>query len=195
MLKGENISNDELLKYKQHKISRKKYRRLQINVFDKNEQWEIDLAENKDLSRYNNQFRYWLVCIDVYSRYIWVELLKKKSSKNTANKFENILQKADAIPKKIQCDEGTEFQDIRTRLSKKYGFNVFHTHNREIKASHVERVIGTLKTMVRRVLTMTGEFNYYSYLPIIIKRYNDSPHSSLGGFSPNEIYTDSKKKK
>ena len=195
LLKGESITDEELSKYKQHKLSRKKYRRLQINVFDKNEQWEIDLAENKDLSSYNNQFRYWLVCIDVYSRYIWVELLKKKSSKNTANKFENILKKAKSTPKKIQCDEGTEFQDIRTRLSKKYGFNVFHTHNREIKASHVERVIGTLKTMVRRVLTMTGGFDYYSYFPIIIKRYNNSPHSSLAGFSPNEIYHDSKKKK
>ena len=195
MLKGETITENELSNYKQHKLSRKKYRRLQINVYDKNEQWEIDLAENKDLSHYNNQFRYWLVCIDVYSRYIWVELLKKKLSKNTASKFENILKKAKAAPQKIQCDEGTEFQDIRKHLSKKYNFTVCHTHNREIKASHVERVIGTLKTMVHRVLTMTGVFDYYSYLPIIIKRYNESPHSSLGGSSPYEVYHDSKKKK
>ena len=195
LLKGETITKEELSKYKQHRLSKKKYRRLAINVYDKNVQWEIDLAENKDLSRYNNQFRYWLVCIDVYSRYVWVELLKKKSSKNTANKFENILKKSKATPQKIQCDEGTEFQDIKNRLSKKYGFDVFHTYNREIKASHVERVIGTLKTMVRRVLTMTDSFDYYTYFPIIIKRYNDSPHSSLNGFSPNEIYHDSKKKK
>ena len=60
LLKGETITENELSNYKQHKLSRKKYRRLQINVYDKNEQWEIDLAENKDLSRYNNQFRYWL---------------------------------------------------------------------------------------------------------------------------------------
>ena len=119
-----------------------------------------------------------------------MELLKKKSSKNTANKFENILKKAKSTPQKIQCDEGTEFQDIRKRLSKKYGFSVFHTHNREIKASHVERVIGTLKTMVRRVLTMTGGFDYYSYFPIIIKRYNNSPHISLAGFSPHVVYHD-----
>ena len=127
LLKGETITENELSNYKQHKLSRKKYRRLQINVYDKNEQWEIDLAENKDLSHYNNQFRYWLVCIDVYSRYIWVELLKKKSSKNTASKFENILKKAKAAPQKIQCGEGTEFQDIRKHLSKKYNFTVFHT--------------------------------------------------------------------
>ena len=81
LLKGETINKNELLAYKQHKLSKKKYRRLQINVFEKNEQWEIDLAENKDLSRFNNQFRYWLVCSDVYSRYVWVELLKKNSKK------------------------------------------------------------------------------------------------------------------
>ena len=48
--------------------------------------------------------------------------------------------------------------------------------------------------MVCRVLTLTDEFDYYSYLPVIIKRYNDSPHTSLGGFSPYEIYHDSKRK-
>ena len=76
LLKGETITEEELSAYKQHKLSRKKYRRLQISVYNKNEQWEIDLAENKDLSNYN-KFRYWLVCIDVYSRHVWVELLKK----------------------------------------------------------------------------------------------------------------------
>ena len=69
-----------------------------------------------------------------------MELLKKKSSKNVANKFENILKKAGDTPQKIQCDEGTEFQDIRKHLSKKYNFTVFHTYNRDIKAAHVERV-------------------------------------------------------
>ena len=113
-----------------------------------------------------------------------MELLKKKSSKNVANKFENILKKAGDTPQKIQCDEGTEFQDIRKHLSKKYDFALFHKYNCDIKASHVERVIGTLKTMVRHVLTLTDEFDYYSYLPVIIKRYNDSPHTSLRGFSP-----------
>ena len=49
--------------------------------------------------------------------------------------------------------------------------------------------------MVRRVLTMTGGFDYYSYLPIIIKRYNESPHSSLGGSSPYDVYHIRKKKK
>ena len=113
MMNYQNINNINFLE---------KYRRLKIAVYNKNEQCEIDLAENKDWWRYNNQFRYWLVCIDVYSRYVWVELLKKKSSTKGANKFENILKKAEDTPQKIQCNEGTEFQDIRKHLSKKYDF-------------------------------------------------------------------------
>ena len=63
-------------------------------MYNDNDQWKIDLAENKDLAGYNNQFLYWLVCIGVYSRVCWIELLKKKkSSKNVVNKFDKILRK------------------------------------------------------------------------------------------------------
>ena len=81
LLKVETLNEEELSRYKQHKLNKKKYRRLNVHVDNKNEQWDIDLAENKDLSRFNNQYRFWLVCIDVYSRYVWVELLKKNQVK------------------------------------------------------------------------------------------------------------------
>ena len=194
LLKGEKLTDEELSKYKQHRRTIKKYKRLKtINVINNNEQWEIDLADNKDLARYNNQYRYWLVCIDVYSRYCWVVLLKTKTAKNVAEKFEKIIVNEGVSPDKIQSDEGSEFQDIRKVLSKKYNFTMFNTYNREIKASHVERVIGTLKTMVRRVLTMTDNNRYVEYLPMILKRYNESPHKSLEGMTPKQIYRNKSK--
>ena len=116
------------------------------------------------------------------------KIIKKKNAINVGKKFESILLESGEHPQKIQCDEGTEFQEIRKNISKKYGFSVFHTFNREIKAAHVERVIQTLKTMVRRVLTLTGEFNYEQFLPAILQRYNDSPHKSLFGLTPHQVY-------
>ena len=80
------------------------------------------------------------------------------------------MKESEEIPSKIQCDEGTEFQRIRNELSRKYSFEVFSTYNREIKASHAERIIQTLKTMVRRVLTVLSsnsskeERNYTGFL-------------------------------
>ena len=62
------------------------------------------------------EYRYWLVCIDIYSRYVFVKMLKNKTSKNVGEKFEQILKESEEIPSKIQCDEGTEFQRIRQRV-------------------------------------------------------------------------------
>ena len=50
------------------------------------------------------------MCIDVYSRYIWVELLKKKTAKNVAVKFENIIKKAENSPKKYNVMKEQNFK-------------------------------------------------------------------------------------
>ena len=187
LLKGETLSKGALDKYRLHDRAKKKYRRLTVNVSNVNDQWEIDLAEMNDLARYNDQFRYWLVVIDVYSRYCWLKLVKNKTSKNVSSKFFDVLSKEGVTPRKIQCDEGNEFSVIK-REAGDYGYTVFHTYNREIKASHVERVIQTLKTMVRRVLTVFDTYRYREMLPTIVSRYNNSPHSSLFGLTPKQVY-------
>ena len=78
-----------------------KYRRLNINIYERNAQWSIDLADLNNLSRFNNQYRYLLVCVDVYSRYAFVRPLKTKTARNVANKFEDILIKEKEIPLKV----------------------------------------------------------------------------------------------
>ena len=61
----------------------------------------MDLADLNDLSGFNNQYRYLLVCVDVYSRYAFVKPLKTKSARNVANKFEQILIEENEVPLKI----------------------------------------------------------------------------------------------
>ena len=192
LLKGETLEPEQLEAYTLRSKTVKKYKRLKINVQKHNEQWSIDLAEMKDLSRFNKQFRYILVCVDVYSPYAFVRMLKKKSSENVKKKFESIIMGNDEKPKKIQCDEGTEFQEIKKELSCKYNFKVFHTFNREIKASHAERFIQTLKTMIRRMLSVVGGFKYVHFLPTIDEKYNKSPHKGIFGYTPKQVYVEGK---
>lgn len=52
-----------------------------------------------------------------------------------------------------------------------------------------------MKTMVQHVLTMTGEFDYKKYLYLIVNRYNNFPHKSLGGETPAAVYFGNKKQK
>ena len=187
LLKGETLTKDEKNLYTLHAKKIHKIKRLKIHVHQKNEQWSIDLADLNELSGYNNQYRYILVCVDVGTRYAFVKLLKTKSAKNVSTKFEEIIR-ANAPPKKIQADEGTEFNDIKKKLSKKYNFKLFHTQNREIKASHAERFIQTLKLMLRRTLTVVSGYRFIKYLPAIIERYNESPHRGIYNAKPVDLY-------
>ena len=154
LLKGEHLEDNEQNIYNLYQKKKKKYNRLNINIWKKNDLWSIDLAEMKDLARYNDNLRYLLCVVDVYSRYAFVRLLQNKSSKNVMKKFEDILLKENEFPKKIVSDEGSEFQGIRKELSKKYNFTIYNTYNREIKATHAERFIRTIKQMIRRTIDL-----------------------------------------
>ena len=61
----------------------------------------MDIAFMRDIKRYNYQLQYWLVVIDVYSRFIWVKLMWNESAHIVTKKFEEILNESNVtIPKK-----------------------------------------------------------------------------------------------
>ena len=193
LLKDEKLSEEQRQAYSLHAKKLHTYKRLKIHVQKRNEQWSIDLADLNRLLGYNKQYCYILVCVDVFTRYAFVKLLKNKTANNVCNKFEQIITEAGASPKTIHADEGTEFTKIKKVLSKKYGFKLFHTQNREIKATHAERFIETLKEMIERTMTtLNTEYRYIKYLPAILERYNESPHRGIFGARPVDLYVHEK---
>ena len=187
LLKHERLDAQQRDLYSLHNRKIIKYKRLRIHVEQRNQQWSIDLAD------LNNEYRYLLVCVDVYSRYAFVKPLKTKSSKNVANKFEQILQEENEVPMKIHSDEGTEFTLIKRDIAKKYGFSLFHTYNRETKSVHAERFIQTIKAMIARSTTTLNQGKkYIQNLQTIVERYNESPHRALYNLSPYDVYKNGK---
>ena len=91
LLKGETLTKEQKNLYTLHAKKIHRIKRLKIRVHKKNEQWSIDLADLNELSGYNNQYRYILVCVDVDTRYAFVKMLKSKSAKNVCAKFEEII--------------------------------------------------------------------------------------------------------
>jgi transposase InsO family protein len=125
LLKHERLNKEQKEAYSLHSRKLIRYKRLGINIYKRNAQWSIDLADLNNLSGFNNQYRYLLVRVDIYSRYAFVKPLKTKSARNVANKFEQILIEENEMPLKIQSDEGTEFALIKRDLGKKYGLLYF----------------------------------------------------------------------
>ena len=69
------------------------------------QQWLMDLADMQSMQKFNDGYRYLLVCIDVFSKYAWVVPLKNKTGPSLVNAFKAILSSG-CKPEKIMADQG-----------------------------------------------------------------------------------------
>ena len=67
--------------YTMHKSARKNFRRERIYTNSIDYLWEIDLMDVSRLKEYNDGYTFLLVCIDTFSKYVWIRQLKKKQVK------------------------------------------------------------------------------------------------------------------
>ena len=174
---------------------KKNYKRLRVETNYPNEQWQIDLIDMSSLSRYNSGFRYILIVIDVYSRYVWARKLKTKNAMDVLKKFESVVvDNNNILPRSIHSDKGGEFAAIKKKcLNGSFGKVVKYqsSENYEMKSVVVERFIRTLRMMISNVLYgLYGkiEARYTNVLDKIIEKYNDSSHLSLNKNKPKDIY-------
>jgi len=173
-----------------HRPARKIFPRRCVITRFIDDLWQADLMDMQSHSRKNHGFRYILVVIDTYSKYIWVESLKNKSGEDCTKAMSNVLKKAN--PKLLQTDNGTEFYNIQFQdLMKKYKIKHFSSYS-VIKCSICERVIQTLKNNIYRHFTATGTWNWYDKISKIIQNYNNTKHRTIK-CTPNEARMDANK--
>ena len=164
--------------YTLHKPVRRNFKRNHVLVGGIDQQWQMDLADMQSLKKYNDGYRYLLVCIDVFSKYAWVIPLKAKTGPALVEAFKVILSSG-RKPEKILTDRGTEFFNKHFQsLMNGEGIHLYNTFN-ETKASIVERLIRTLKTKMWRYFTSKRALRYIDMLPDLIYAYNHSVHRSI----------------
>jgi len=175
--------------YSQNRPAPHKFKRRRVVVHGIDQQWAIDLVDLNKLKRYNNNNRYLFSCIDVFSKYAWVEPMKTKTSAASLKVFKNILRKSGRKPRKIQVDKGTEFKGQFKRFCDQNGIQIFSVES-DLKACVVERFHRTLLEKVWRYLQYKSEKKrsdrrindkkYVDGLQDIVRNYNSVSHSSIG---------------
>ena len=92
-----------------------KFRRQRIIPLYKDETWSADLIDKSSLSKYNNNYKFILTVIDIFTKYAWAIPLKYKSGLSITNGFKIILSEhpqggSDSRkPEKLWVDRGSEF--------------------------------------------------------------------------------------
>ena len=142
--------------------------------------WSIDLADFSDYKTLNNKgFRYIFIIIDNFSNYLWAISLKNKYSQTITHEFSNILTTSKRKPLKIESDRGTEFyNNIFQNLLKSK--NIQHYSRFTYKGPSIaERVIKTIRNLLKKPVFEKGNADWLSELPSVIKQYNNSIHHSI----------------
>ena len=142
--------------------------------------WSIDLADFSDYKTSNNKgFRYIFIIIDYFSKYLWAIPLKNKYSQTITNEFSNILIKSQRSPLKIESDRGSEFYNgiFQNLLKTK---NIQHYSRFTDKGPSIaERVIRTVRNLLKKPVFEKGKADWVSELPSVIKQYNNTFHHSI----------------
>jgi hypothetical protein len=166
--------------YTLHKPIRRRFHRRMTIVAGIDQQWQADLADLQSLAKHNDQFRYLLCVIDVFSRYAWVVPLTDKRGDSLVKAFQSILDTSGRVAKSLQTDKGVEFKNQKFQnFLKSRDIHFFTTENPETKASLVERFQRTLKSRMWKYFTHHKTRRYVDVLPNLVRAYNHSFHRSI----------------
>ena len=192
MVKRDLIKNfiDEL--YFKHPIKNYPTNKLVYSHID--EIWSIDLADMVDYIISNNKgYRYIFIIIDNFSKFLWAIPLKNKQSQTITNEISNILTTSRRKPLKIESDRGSEFFDSFFQNLLKSNNIQHYSRFTDEGPSKAERVIRTVRSLLKKPVFEKGRADWLSELPSAIKQYNNTIHTSTK-MTPNQASRKSNEK-
>lgn len=134
-----------------HRVARKKFPRRRVQMRSINDTWQADLVDLRSLARYNKGFNYILFVINIFTKFLWTRPLKTKIAEEVTRAMSEILAEA-TPPKNLHTDMGKEFINTSFKaLMKKHKINLYFTFS-ILKASIVERVNRTIKSIIFKTL-------------------------------------------
>lgn len=166
--------------YTLHKSVRLKFRRRKTFAVGIDDLWQADLVDVSNLSKYNDDNKYLLTCIDVFSKYAQVLPLKSKTGAALTQAFSMFLSNG-RQPAHLQTDKGMEFLNKRFQtMLDKNGIRFYTSENDDVKAAVVERFNRSLKTKMWKYFTHENTHRYHDVLQDLVHSYNNTYHRSIG---------------
>jgi hypothetical protein len=147
--------------------------------------WDADTAnmtfydkkDEKIAKDFNEGYRYFLVVLDVFSRFLWTKPLKTLKAEETLAALSEIFNTRK--PMKLRTDLGSEFNNHRVkRMLQNVKVDHVLTLN-EGKANYAERVIQTIKNKLGRYLEEKETYRWIDVLPQLTNGYNHTFHRSI----------------
>jgi hypothetical protein len=99
------------------------------------DQWDVDLMDMTQFSKYNRGYNFILVAINIFSKYVWMRPLKDKRCESVMKALKNISAEGRSSCR-IRTDKGQEFRSRLVEfLLKQRWIEHLLAHNTESKAN------------------------------------------------------------
>lgn len=162
-----------------HRPARRNYLRRRTIIKDFWDLYQADLAEMQTYARENKGYRYILVVINCYSKYLWTEPVKNKTGEVITKAMQTVLKQS-GQPRNLQTDQGKEFfNSAFAKLMSSYGINHYNTYSVK-KASIAERAIRTLKSKLYLQFSIRGTYRWHDIIRKVTNEYNNTKHRTIG---------------
>src|SRR5438552_3363952 len=171
---GKNETAEWLKKqrtYTLHKPDRLRYSTRPYKTAEIDQQWQADLVEMIPYAHVNDDYKYMLTVIDLFSRYAWAKPIKDKTGKAVKHAFQEIF----ALGRKcqrLQTDDGLEFNNRHVqRLLTRENIKFFIVKS-QFKAAVCEIFYRTLKSRMWRYFIRRGSYRRLDVLLHLMREYN-----------------------
>ena len=113
-----------------------------------------------------------LTVIDIFSKFVWIVPLKRKTGQEVANAFSSTLK--EGRPSKTWVDRGREFynKDVQKLVE------LCSTENEE-KSCVIERLNRTIKEKMFKYFSANNRRKYVDVLDLLVEQYNNTIHSVI----------------
>ena len=112
-----------------------------------------DLIDMQGFSKQNRGGKYLLTVIDVFSKFVWIIALKRKTAQEVANSFSIILK--ERRPGRMWIDKGRKFYNNDVQKL----FELYSAENEE-KSCSIERFSRTIKEEIYKYFTAYSARKY-----------------------------------
>lgn len=190
-----NITRNEVEKYlkqtPQYQIS-KKYVHITnkpITATTTNKLWCCDLIDMSNYVGFNTFEKYIFVCIDAFSRKVWLEKMRNKTSRTVSRALERILNRANVSPSVLLSDNGTELEDVFNEVCEHYNIKHNKTPSYTPQANGlVERANKEIRKIIRAYMVKNNDQRWAIHLREIEDNKNNTYHSFVKA-TPNEVWS------
>lgn len=163
--------------YAVHREDRSRFKRRRVIAPYKDYQFDADTADMSFYVSHNNGYKYFVLLIDIFSRYVWTVPLKTKTGQEMVKALKSVFSQRKCH--QLRTDKGTEYLNRFTAAYfKEIGIKHFETQNQP-KSNYAERAIRTIKARLHRYMTYKQTHKWIDVLKEITNSYNNTYHRSI----------------